>query len=125
MRILFDHGTPSGIAKALSGHDVAEAIAIHSRWLQKRIGNVSGIEAETSPHFHRNQIPIHHPASLVVHRDRPIVPGARKRLGSDERQRFVVGGAQLQNYCSSICLNPCALSRMKIHPHPRENFQNL
>jgi hypothetical protein len=26
MRILFDHGTPSGIAKALSGHDVTEAI---------------------------------------------------------------------------------------------------
>jgi hypothetical protein len=26
MRILFDHGTPSGIAAALSGHDVTEAI---------------------------------------------------------------------------------------------------
>jgi hypothetical protein len=26
MRILFDHGTPSGIAKALSGHEVTEAI---------------------------------------------------------------------------------------------------
>jgi hypothetical protein len=26
MRILFDHGTPSGIAKALAGHDVTEAI---------------------------------------------------------------------------------------------------
>jgi len=26
MRILFDHGTPIGIAKALSGHDVTEAI---------------------------------------------------------------------------------------------------
>ena len=26
MRILFDHGTPSGIAKALSGHQVTEAI---------------------------------------------------------------------------------------------------
>ncbi|MGD0268803.1 MAG: hypothetical protein ABSB14_07040 [Candidatus Sulfotelmatobacter sp.] len=26
MRILFDHGTPSGIARALSGHDVTEAI---------------------------------------------------------------------------------------------------
>jgi hypothetical protein len=26
MRILFDHGTPSGIAGALSGHDVSEAI---------------------------------------------------------------------------------------------------
>jgi len=26
MRILFDHGNPSGIAKALSGHDVTEAI---------------------------------------------------------------------------------------------------
>jgi hypothetical protein len=26
MRILFDHGTPSGIAGALSGHDVTEAI---------------------------------------------------------------------------------------------------
>jgi glutamate racemase len=26
MRILFDHGTPSGIAKALVGHEVAEAI---------------------------------------------------------------------------------------------------
>ena len=26
MRILFDHGTPSGIAKALMGHDVTEAI---------------------------------------------------------------------------------------------------
>ncbi len=25
MRILFDHGTPVGIAKALSGHEVAEA----------------------------------------------------------------------------------------------------
>ena len=26
MRILFDHGTPSGIARALSQHDVTEAI---------------------------------------------------------------------------------------------------
>jgi hypothetical protein len=26
MRILFDHGTPSGIARALSGHDIVEAI---------------------------------------------------------------------------------------------------
>jgi hypothetical protein len=26
MRILFDHGTPIGIAKALSGHEVTEAI---------------------------------------------------------------------------------------------------
>jgi hypothetical protein len=26
MRILFDHGTSSGIAKALSGHEVTEAI---------------------------------------------------------------------------------------------------
>ncbi|MFZ0418791.1 MAG: hypothetical protein WAM04_11895 [Candidatus Sulfotelmatobacter sp.] len=26
MRILFDHGTPSGIARALSAHDVTEAI---------------------------------------------------------------------------------------------------
>jgi hypothetical protein len=26
MRILFDHGTPSGIAASLSGHDVTEAI---------------------------------------------------------------------------------------------------
>lgn len=26
MRILFDHGTPSGIAKALPGHEVTEAI---------------------------------------------------------------------------------------------------
>jgi hypothetical protein len=26
MRILFDHGTPSGIARALSGHDVTEAV---------------------------------------------------------------------------------------------------
>lgn len=26
MRILFDHGTPSGIAKALAGHEVTEAI---------------------------------------------------------------------------------------------------
>lgn len=26
MRILFDHGTPSGIAKALSGHEVTAAI---------------------------------------------------------------------------------------------------
>ena len=26
MRILFDHGTPSGIADALVGHEVAEAI---------------------------------------------------------------------------------------------------
>jgi hypothetical protein len=26
MRVLFDHGTPSGIAKALTGHDVTEAI---------------------------------------------------------------------------------------------------
>lgn len=26
MRILFDHGTPSGLAKALSGHEVTEAI---------------------------------------------------------------------------------------------------
>lgn len=26
MRILFDHGTPSGITKALVGHEVTEAI---------------------------------------------------------------------------------------------------
>jgi hypothetical protein len=26
MRILFDHGTPSGIGKALAGHVVTEAI---------------------------------------------------------------------------------------------------
>ena len=26
MRILFDHGTPIGIAKALSGHEITEAI---------------------------------------------------------------------------------------------------
>ena len=26
MRILFDHGTPSGMTKALVGHDVTEAI---------------------------------------------------------------------------------------------------
>ncbi|MGA2415595.1 MAG: hypothetical protein ABSF59_14180 [Candidatus Sulfotelmatobacter sp.] len=26
MRILFDHGTPSGIARSLSGHEVTEAI---------------------------------------------------------------------------------------------------
>ena len=26
MRILFDHGTPSGIIRALSGHEVTEAI---------------------------------------------------------------------------------------------------
>jgi hypothetical protein len=26
MRILFDHGTPTGIAKAFSGHEVTEAI---------------------------------------------------------------------------------------------------
>jgi hypothetical protein len=26
MRILFDHGTPSGIAKSLTGHEVTEAI---------------------------------------------------------------------------------------------------
>jgi hypothetical protein len=26
MRILFDHGTPSGVAGSLSGHDVTEAI---------------------------------------------------------------------------------------------------
>jgi hypothetical protein len=26
MRVLFDHGTPSGIARSLSGHDVTEAI---------------------------------------------------------------------------------------------------
>jgi hypothetical protein len=26
MRILFDHGTPSGIARSLAGHEVAEAI---------------------------------------------------------------------------------------------------
>jgi hypothetical protein len=26
MRILFDHGTPSGIAKALAGHEVTEAV---------------------------------------------------------------------------------------------------
>jgi hypothetical protein len=26
MRILFDHGTPSGIAKVLAGHEVTEAI---------------------------------------------------------------------------------------------------
>ncbi|MEO7142401.1 MAG: hypothetical protein ABI165_02760, partial [Bryobacteraceae bacterium] len=26
MRILFDHGTPSGIAGALAGHEVTEAI---------------------------------------------------------------------------------------------------
>jgi hypothetical protein len=30
MRILFDYGTPSGIAKALSGHEVTEAI--ERRW---------------------------------------------------------------------------------------------
>jgi len=28
MRILLDHGTPSGIAKTLSGHDITEAIAV-------------------------------------------------------------------------------------------------
>ena len=27
MRILFDHGTPSGIARSLAGHEVTEAIA--------------------------------------------------------------------------------------------------
>jgi hypothetical protein len=26
MRILFDHGTPAGIARALSGHEITEAI---------------------------------------------------------------------------------------------------
>jgi hypothetical protein len=26
MRILFDHGTPSGIARGLAGHEVTEAI---------------------------------------------------------------------------------------------------
>jgi hypothetical protein len=26
MRILFDHGTPSGIAQSLSGHQITEAI---------------------------------------------------------------------------------------------------
>jgi hypothetical protein len=26
MRVLFDHGTPSGIARALAGHEVTEAI---------------------------------------------------------------------------------------------------
>lgn len=26
MRILFDHGTPSGIARSLAGHEVTEAI---------------------------------------------------------------------------------------------------
>lgn len=42
MRILFDHGTPSGIAKALAGHKVTEAIgmdflmATSSKWLKQR-----------------------------------------------------------------------------------------
>jgi hypothetical protein len=31
MRILFDHGTPSGIAKALSGHEVTEALIAAGR----------------------------------------------------------------------------------------------
>ncbi|MDP9169811.1 MAG: hypothetical protein M3N54_04280 [Acidobacteriota bacterium] len=35
MRILFDHGTPSGIARALSGHAVTEAM--ERRW--DRISN--------------------------------------------------------------------------------------
>ena len=35
MRILFDHGTPSGIAGSLSGHEVTEAI--ERRW--DRISN--------------------------------------------------------------------------------------
>jgi hypothetical protein len=26
MRILFDHGTPSGLARSLAGHEVTEAI---------------------------------------------------------------------------------------------------
>lgn len=28
MRILFDHGTPSGLARALAGHEVTEAIEL-------------------------------------------------------------------------------------------------
>jgi len=35
MRILFDHGTPGGIASSLSGHDVTEAIEL--KW--DRISN--------------------------------------------------------------------------------------
>jgi len=35
MRVLFDHGTPSGIAGSLSGHEVTEAI--ERRW--DRISN--------------------------------------------------------------------------------------
>jgi hypothetical protein len=47
MRILFDHGTPSGIAKALSGHQVTEAI--ERRW--DRISNGQLLELAEAAGF--------------------------------------------------------------------------
>ena len=47
MRILFDHGTPSGIAGSLSGHDVTEAI--ERRW--DRISNGELLEVAEAAGF--------------------------------------------------------------------------
>jgi hypothetical protein len=47
MRILFDHGTPSGIAGSLSGHDVTEAI--ERGW--DRISNGELLEAAEAAGF--------------------------------------------------------------------------
>src|SRR5580700_1193088 len=51
----------------------------------------------TSPHLHRHQIAVRQAARLVVHGDRAVIPGAGKRIGADQQERFVVGSTQLQN----------------------------
>ena len=48
MRILFDHGTPSGIARALSGHQVTEAI--ERGW--EKVSNGELIVAAEEEGFH-------------------------------------------------------------------------
>ncbi|HEY3743344.1 MAG TPA: hypothetical protein VGL53_26035 [Bryobacteraceae bacterium] len=44
MRILFDHGTPSGTVRALSGHQVTEAI--QQGWEQISNGELLGLAEE-------------------------------------------------------------------------------
>ena len=60
MRILFDHGTPSGIARSLAGHEVTEALERYA---------MSGAPGERQAEFHlrsTTNFPITKASSLVL-----------------------------------------------------------
>jgi len=93
----------TGVRRTLYGTPPDHSLRTNSRFLRSAaagapapvgmttLGMVTGrspkaeARSPASPHFHRNQISIRHPAGFVVHRNPAILPGARERVGSDHQ----------------------------------------